>query len=55
MEEWWSSTPDEHLIVAEEEDGKFYIWEGTHRFALSMIHGMNAVPAFVGYKKRRGK
>jgi hypothetical protein len=52
MESWWTSNPNEHIIVVQGLDGKYYVWEGTHRQAISKIHGMKTVPAFVGIPKQ---
>jgi hypothetical protein len=48
MEEWWISAPDEHIVIVEGTDGKWYVWEGNHRVGIAHTHGMKTVPAFVG-------
>jgi hypothetical protein len=55
MEQWWTSNPDEHMVVAQGTDGQFYVWEGTHRQAISKIHNMQTVPVFVGVLKEGSK
>jgi 8-oxo-dGTP pyrophosphatase MutT (NUDIX family)/ribosomal protein S18 acetylase RimI-like enzyme len=51
MEKWWTSHPDEAMVVAHGKDGKYYVWEGTHRQAIAKIHGMQTVPALLGELK----
>lgn len=51
MEKWWTTNPDEHMVVVHGTDGKYYVWEGTHRQAISKIHGMKTVPVFLGEPK----
>jgi hypothetical protein len=48
MEEWWISAPDEHIVIVEGTDGKWYVWEGNHRVGIAHTNGMKTVPAFVG-------
>ncbi len=53
MESWWSTDPNEPLFVTEGTDGKYYVWEGTHRTAIAKIHNMATVPVFLGTPKVR--
>lgn len=47
LEEWWVSSMDARLIEpieCTEQDGKYLIWDGHHRYALSIINNILEVP-----------
>ncbi len=52
MEDWWLSRRDEPITVSLEEDGFYWIWGGYHRYAISVAHGLESVPAIVGVRGR---
>jgi hypothetical protein len=51
MEEWWTTNADEHMIVVQGTDGKYHVWEGTHRHAIAKANNMKTVPVFLGIPK----
>lgn len=53
LEDWWTTNPDEHIIVVEGTDGNYYVWDGHHRTGISKAHRMKTVPAFVGTRKAK--
>lgn len=47
MTEWWLSKADEPITVTL-ENGYYWVWGGYHRYAISVAHGVETIPAIVG-------
>jgi len=46
---WWLASPwEEPVVIAEGTDGTWYLWDGYHRTAISVVHSQRTIPAFVG-------
>jgi GNAT superfamily N-acetyltransferase/RNA:NAD 2'-phosphotransferase (TPT1/KptA family) len=41
----------EPIIVAQGEDGLFYLWDGNHRVGWALEIGVDVLPAYVGFKR----
>lgn len=52
MVRWWLTLPiSDPITVVQGRSGAFCIWDGMHRTAISVLHGVPGVPAIVGVRK----
>lgn len=51
IEDYWLAEPEqEPLIIAETKEGKIEIWDGYHRFGISIRNNLDTIPVIFGSK-----
>jgi len=48
---WILARHTDPIFVVDGGDGEFYIWDGNHRVAVSVTHGLLTIPAIVGVRR----